>query len=80
MKRREILTLLRGVVARPLAACAQNVARLLTIGLLGTDAATRRPWTAPRSCDYRTGWLALGAVDGSSRGHMRAIDADAIKA
>src|SRR5215468_1713481 len=45
MRRRDLITLLGGAAAWPLAARGQQPSRLPTIRVLGTDAAAWRPWT-----------------------------------
>src|ERR1700681_3526885 len=46
LKRREFITLLVGAGTWPLAARGQQSTKLPTIGVLGSDAAAWRPWTA----------------------------------
>jgi putative ABC transport system substrate-binding protein len=46
MRRREFITLVGGTVAWPLAASAQQPAKLPTVGLLGANATVWSPWAA----------------------------------
>jgi putative tryptophan/tyrosine transport system substrate-binding protein len=58
VKRREFITLLGGAVAWPLAARAQQVGKLPTIGYLGADASAFSPWTAAFVAHLRElGWI-----------------------
>ena len=59
MNRREFISLLGGAVAAwPLAARAQQVGKLPTIGFLGADASAFSPWTAAFVAHLRElGWI-----------------------
>jgi putative ABC transport system substrate-binding protein len=58
MKRREFITLLGGLAAWPIAAHAQQVGKLPTIGFLGADASAFSPWTAAFVAHLRElGWI-----------------------
>src|SRR5262245_7860323 len=58
MRRRELVTLLSGAAAWPLAARAQQVGKLPTIGLLGADPPAFSPWTAAFVAHLRElGWI-----------------------
>jgi putative ABC transport system substrate-binding protein len=61
MRRREFITLLGGAAAWPLAARAQQAAKLPTIGYLGTAAASA--W-APRTAAFVQRLHELGWIDG----------------
>jgi putative ABC transport system substrate-binding protein len=60
MKRREFITFLGSAAAWPLAASAQQVGKLPTIGFLGTDASLWSPFTAAFAGRLRE----LGWIDG----------------
>ena len=58
MKRRELITLLGGAAAWPMAAGAQQAGKLPTIGFLGADASAFSPWTAAFVAHLRElGWI-----------------------
>jgi len=59
VRRREFVTLLGGAVAAwPLAARAQQAGKLPTIGFLGSNASTWRPWTAAFAARlHDLGWI-----------------------
>ena len=61
MRRREFITVLGGAAAWPLAARAQQSARVAHIGYLGLVSAS---WHAPRTTAFRTGLRDLGYVEG----------------
>lgn len=60
MKRREFMAAVGGVAAWPMAANAQQAARLPTIGFLGADPVAFAPWTAA----FAAGLRDLGWIDG----------------
>jgi putative tryptophan/tyrosine transport system substrate-binding protein len=58
MRRREFIALVGGVTAWPLALSAQTELRVPTIGFLGADAASWRPWTDAFEARLRElGWI-----------------------
>jgi putative tryptophan/tyrosine transport system substrate-binding protein len=58
MRRRKFITLLGGAAAWPVAASAQQVGKLPTIGFLGADASAFSPWTAAFVAHLRElGWI-----------------------
>jgi putative ABC transport system substrate-binding protein len=58
MRRREFITLLGGATVWPMAAGAQQAAKLPTIGFLGADASAFSPWTAAFVAHLRElGWI-----------------------
>jgi len=62
MRRREFITLLGGAATWPLAARAQQVGKLPTIGFLGADALAFSPWTAA----FVTRLSELGWIEGKT--------------
>jgi len=58
LKRRELVSLLGGAAAWPIAARAQQMGRLPTIGFLGSDVSAFSPWTAAFVAHLRElGWI-----------------------
>jgi putative ABC transport system substrate-binding protein len=63
MKRREVIALLGGAAAWPLAAHAEQAGRLPTIGFLGSNASGWGPWTAAFAGRLRElGWIEGGTI------------------
>ena len=58
MRRREFITIIGGAAAWPLAGRAQRTGKLLTIGVLGSDAPTWTAWTTAFAERLRQlGWI-----------------------